>query len=484
MSMDTPDNYYAILGVPIDAESDTLKRAYRQLARRYHPDLAGPEGAVQMKRINRAYDVLSDPEKRLNYDTIIGGVIDLREGGLSRPRPRVHKFDLTDDIEFSGLRIFSTKGPLQAGPVLHTSLGVISALGSVSTDNGTLIAAGSLDGMGLLWNSAITCDYLSPGQGAGRVQASSTHFAADPALTVESLRELRFSANGALLAGWGRLGLHVWNSKDGSLVWSHRLMQRAVSAHYSLDMVLTQTDNGQSEVVLALPLLPEDGLGPRALGVRATDVVKHVIGRPQDELTIPIICAEEDIEKRQFWAIRLRTLAEDGQTLCTLSCAHVPGENDEMAVARRWNLGTRGMRTTRTRFGGKTQPRPQISASVVMGRCADFTPPYAVTNNANVLALAYGGQKVRLYDTATGAFSELASNTMGGSARMAISPDAQWLAIAREDSEVTEGVIDLWSPNEGRIVQKLYHPWQISSLHFTDAALVVALTDGTIQVWQ
>src|SRR5215469_9183914 len=84
MNMDTPDNYYTILGVPIDADSDTLKRAYRQLARRYHPDLAGPEGALQMKRINRAYDVLSDPQKRLNYDTVIGGVIDLRRGGLTR----------------------------------------------------------------------------------------------------------------------------------------------------------------------------------------------------------------------------------------------------------------------------------------------------------------------------------------------------------------------------------------------------------------
>src|SRR5712692_9929746 len=76
--MDTVDNYYAILGVPLDADSETIKRAYRQLARRYHPDLAGPGGAVQMKRINRAYDVLSDPEKRLNYDIIIGGIIDLR----------------------------------------------------------------------------------------------------------------------------------------------------------------------------------------------------------------------------------------------------------------------------------------------------------------------------------------------------------------------------------------------------------------------
>src|SRR5215472_8935943 len=123
--MDVPDNYYAILGVPIDADDDTLKRAYRQLARRYHPDLAGPGGAIQMKRINRAYDVLSDPEKRLNYDTIIGGVIDLRRGGMTRPRPRPsaqRKFDPYDDIEFSGLSIFSTKGPFHSGPKLHTQL--------------------------------------------------------------------------------------------------------------------------------------------------------------------------------------------------------------------------------------------------------------------------------------------------------------------------------------------------------------------------
>jgi len=44
MRMDTPDNYYAVLGVPIDADSETLKRAYRQLARRYHPDVAGSAG--------------------------------------------------------------------------------------------------------------------------------------------------------------------------------------------------------------------------------------------------------------------------------------------------------------------------------------------------------------------------------------------------------------------------------------------------------
>ena len=36
---------------------------------------------------------------------------------------------------------------------------------------------------------------------------------------------------------------------------------------------------------------------------------------------------------------------------------------------------------------------------------------------------------------------------------------------------------------EGQLVQKLYHPWQISALHFAEQQLLVALTDGTIQLW-
>ncbi|TMC62511.1 MAG: hypothetical protein E6J21_06210 [Chloroflexota bacterium] len=431
--MDTPDNYYAVLGVPIDADSETLKRAYRQLARRYHPDVAGSAGAIQMKRINRAYDVLSDPEKRLNYDTILGGVIDFRRGGLSRPRQRPHKFDPADDLEFSGLSIFSTKGPLKTGPVLRTSLGVISSLSSLPTPAGFCIAVGTLDGKGLLWHTESS--------------TAQTHFTADPALTIESLRALRFSVQGELLAGWGRLGLHIWNVKDGRLLWSYPLAQRAVSAYYSLDVALKDT--------------PPD----------------EQVGASPETLSKPLICAEEEVEKqRQFWAIRLRALAQDARTLLTLSCAHVPGEADEMAVARRWDL------TARARISGKA--RPQITSSVVIGRCIEYTPPYAVTPNATTLALVYSGRKVRLYDTLSGMYSEVPGGTMGGSAKLALSPDAQWLAVAREDSEVNEGVVDLWSTGQGQIVQKLYHPWQISALHFSEKHLIVALTDGTIQVWQ
>jgi WD40 repeat protein len=462
--MDVPDNYYAILGVPIDADNDTLKHAYRQLARRYHPDLAGEEGAVHMKRINRAYDVLSDPEKRLNYDTIIGGVIDLRKSGLTRQRPLERKFNLSDDIEFSGLSMFSTKGPFRTGSLLHTRLGVISSLSSVQTKYGFCIAAASLDGKGIFWQADTA--------------QTPTSFASDAALTVESLRELRFSTTGNLLAGWGRIGLHVWDTSNGSLLWSYPLTQRAVSAHYSLDVVLKEVPGEAQEVWIALPLLREDPRAPRALGVRGTDIVKHILGTPADVLSEPLVCAEDDIEKRQFWAIRLRTLSQDTKTLQTLSCAHVPGETNEMVIMRRWDL----FAPVRKLFVGKTQP--QIETSLLAGLCADCAPPYAFTPDTRTLAFVYAGNIIRFYATVTGTYSEVNSGSMGASSRLAISPDAQWAAVAREDSEVNEGVIDLWSIAQGQIIQKLYHPWQISALHFANKQLIVALTDGTIQVWK
>jgi len=300
-------------------------------------------------------------------------------------------------------------------------------------------------------------------------------FTADPALPVESLRELRISAGGFLIAGWGRLGLHVWDAYKGTLLWSYPLIQRAVSAHYSLDMTLQLTPDGKRIARMALPLLAEDIRAPRAWGVRGTDVVSHVIGTPNTKLDDALVCTEENIENRHFWAIRQRTLAQDAGALVTLSCAQVPNEQQEMAIVRRWDLASRAR-------AGK--PRPQIATSVLVGRCADCTPPYALTPDARTIAFVHAGRKIRLCATATGTYSELSSGTMGGSSRLALSPDAQSVAVAREDSEVNEGVIDLWSISTGQIIQKFYHPWQISTLHFTDKQLVVALTDGTIQIWE
>lgn len=63
-------DYYATLGVPKDATQDAVKRAYRQLARKYHPDVSQETDAeVRFKEVAEAYEVLKDPQRRAAYDS-------------------------------------------------------------------------------------------------------------------------------------------------------------------------------------------------------------------------------------------------------------------------------------------------------------------------------------------------------------------------------------------------------------------------------
>ena len=63
-------DYYEVLGVPRDADARTIKRAFLQKARELHPDVnKDPEAEAQFKEVNEAYSVLSDDQKRSNYDT-------------------------------------------------------------------------------------------------------------------------------------------------------------------------------------------------------------------------------------------------------------------------------------------------------------------------------------------------------------------------------------------------------------------------------
>ncbi len=92
--MDFKD-YYAVLGVPRDAAQDEIKKAYRRLARKYHPDVSkAADAETRMKEVNEAYAVLSDPEKRAAYEHVGRGY---SAGQEFRPPP-----DWDAGFEFSG----------------------------------------------------------------------------------------------------------------------------------------------------------------------------------------------------------------------------------------------------------------------------------------------------------------------------------------------------------------------------------------------
>jgi curved DNA-binding protein len=78
-------DYYKILGVARDADKDAIKRAYRKLAHKHHPDVSKePDAEERFKEVKEAYEVLSDPEKRAAYDQLGSG---WRQGQSFEPPP-------------------------------------------------------------------------------------------------------------------------------------------------------------------------------------------------------------------------------------------------------------------------------------------------------------------------------------------------------------------------------------------------------------
>lgn len=116
-------DYYAALGVPRDADADTIKKAYRKLARQHHPDVSTEPGAeARFKEAAEAYATLRDTEKRAAYDSLGAH----RPGDDFRPPPDWQRtytaagegfseMDLADLL--ASLHRGQRRGPSHAGPV-------------------------------------------------------------------------------------------------------------------------------------------------------------------------------------------------------------------------------------------------------------------------------------------------------------------------------------------------------------------------------
>lgn len=100
--MATKRNFYDVLGVKRDASDEEIRRAFRKLAAKYHPDAGGDE--KKFKEISEAYTTLSNPEKRKEYDQMLmfGGIPGADFGG-SGGRNRTYTYSNVGDVDWSDL---------------------------------------------------------------------------------------------------------------------------------------------------------------------------------------------------------------------------------------------------------------------------------------------------------------------------------------------------------------------------------------------
>src|SRR5450755_2385880 len=108
-------DYYQVLGVARGADENEIKRAYRLLARKHHPDVNSDKVAAEQKfkQINEAYEVLSDPQKRSNYDRF--GHAGVGDGGFGGGAGGAEGFGDIFDMFFGAAR-GGTQAPRRNGP--------------------------------------------------------------------------------------------------------------------------------------------------------------------------------------------------------------------------------------------------------------------------------------------------------------------------------------------------------------------------------
>lgn len=445
---DEPD-YYGVLGVERDADDETIRLAYRRLARRYHPDIAGSGSDERMRAINAAYDVLGAPDRRRRYDATRGWNGNKRKRAPSAPPsgPRL------GTLRFVGNRL-----QCLATLDLHAATPIATIAASA---NGQLIATGALDGSATLWYPHTHND------------APLRSFAFDKQSPLGVLQDIRLSADGSTLVAWGfQMGVRVWNVNDGRLLWSSALN----GPSGALDAALLP---GPARLRLALPDAPaamseDDPFRWVHMGRAATSILTRPLAGPVDPAAaIPSRCVERDLRREDdadHFRIQERLLSADGRFLLTVAVGR-SGALPRARIFALWDVEARS-------FSGAIRPR-QIVALADQADLLDF--PLAATPDLRRIALRGPGGVVRVVELGSHGSITVAAGVESADTLLSLSSEGDVLATA------TGRTARLIAVQSGTEVQRWECAAEVSVLRCLPWAgascWVLGFANGLVEFW-
>lgn len=456
--MSEEPDYYALLQLTPSADEATIRAAFRQLARRYHPDVAGTGNLERMQKLNAAYQTLSDPERRLHYDQRYQG----RRGSHAEPHrtPSPPPPTLSASISTRiGLKS-DTPTPFRRLQAIELSERFpVSALEVARTSQ--IVAIGALDGRVLLWE-------MSSMRTLRALSASGSSVAG-------VLQELRLSPTGASVMAWGyQLGVHIWSAADGSTLW------RASATAPSGMMDATLFDS-PAMVRLALPQAPialaaDDPFRWAHEGRFGTSVLSRPLAGPvAPGWAVPLECTDVESNHAGYRpsggpGVQIRALTDDGRRL--LTCLVQPGKSGgHVRALHIWDLDRRSLR-------GAAQPK---IVQTFRQPVDEFDFPMALTPDLAWCAATRWGRELmvhslrekRSYTTQTGPISP--------DARLVLSPDGAFAVLAHDTT------VRLWRVDTGKLMQTWRATAEIGPVVFARRhnahLLAMGMADGLVEVW-
>jgi hypothetical protein len=446
-------DYYSVLEISPSASEDEIRLAFRRLARRYHPDVAGTGDVARMQRLNVAYQTLSDPARRRAYD---------REQGIAPSATAQRTTAAPSAAPTARPRVGARSH--SAGPLRHTATLTAPDTASVTAlafaRNGLMIGTGLIDGRVLLWELP-----------AGRLSATLTFGPRSPAGV---LQELRLAPSGALAAAWGLLlGTRVWRVEGARPLWT------AGVSGPSGSMDATLTDDPPL-LQLALPDAPlaladADPFRWAHEGRHGTAIyTRPLVGPVAPKWAVPQRCAETASIRRPLHAqdlrVHQRVLALGGRRLLTLVTTRAAGKAPGGAL-HLWEMDHRSL------LGG-LGPRRIARAAFPAGVS---WYPLAATPDLAWVATGHTDRALNLIAPRSGARCAVPTGPVPADARVALTPDGGLLALARGAR------LDLWRTPDGAHVQEWQFGAEIAALSFAAQAerplLGIGLGNGLAEVW-